>query len=223
MKIKFIIFLIYVSSANLFAQDLTMQGGDLSFSIGAGKNRYFEKEFDLFAPMTFPVNINYGINRYVELGLLYHPVIFTDRSNVDLGRGEEARNQSLGGIQAFGGSTKISVYNEYGIFGYLEAGAAYSSLRKDQYIEGVFNEKRGTGYQLFGGLGARYQLGDEYGEIYPWFFEISLMWVRHDYTIDSYKIASELQPRSDDDWDDLKFPSLDVFIKFGYQFRTKKK
>lgn len=206
---------------NFFGQEPTLQGGDFTVSIGAAKNRFFEEDFDLFAPFSLPVSIGYGINKHVELNMLYNPTIFDDRSSVDLSVSTQARNERLGGIQSFGAGGKVSTFNDLGMLGFLEFGSLFSLLDQQQYINGVFHERNGSGYQLFGGFGLRYQLGNEYGDIYPWYFEISVLWTQHIYEIDDYRIEGEVQPRTDDDWESLNFGSIDAAIKVGYRLRTR--
>lgn len=203
------------------AQEPTMRLGDLTVSVGAGKNRYLDEDFELFAPFTIPVNVNFGVNKYVEVGIEYNPVIFDDRSNVDLATGNQARNESLGGVQAFGAGAKVALYNDIGVLGFFQAGYNYSILDQQRYINGAYHERDGLGQQIYGGFGLRYQLGNEYGDIFPWYFEMNINWAQHTYTIQDYRIDDETQPRTDDDWDRLNFGSVDVFIKFGYRFRTK--
>ena len=126
-------------------------------------------------------------------------------------------------MQSGGINSKIALFNENGIFAFMELGVLYSDLKKNQYIEGLYHEKHGTGKQIMGGFGVRYHLGDEFGTIYPWFFEISGLWSRHNYSINTFRIEGESQSFSDSNWQDLKFGSLDINIKFGYRFRAKQR
>jgi hypothetical protein len=205
------------------AQDLeeALLKKDLTISIGGGKNRYYIPEFQLFAPLSIPLTVNYAFFKSFELGLMYQPSFFNDRSNADFQRGETAKNQSLGGVQSAGFNSKISLFNENGIFAFMETGLMFSELKKNQFIEGVFHEKHGTGRQIMGGFGVRYHLGDEFGTIYPWFFEFSALCSQHKFDIHTFRIESETQPSTDSNWQDLKFGALDINIKFGYRFRKK--
>ena len=218
---RVIVLFLFLFSANTVAQDLdeAILKGDLTVSLGGGKNRYYIQESQLFAPLSIPLSVNYAFFKFFDVGVMYQPSFFNDRSNADFMRGETAKNQSLGGVQSAGFNSKISLFNENGIFGFMEMGLLYSELKKNQFIEGVFHEKHGTGRQIMGGFGVRYHLGDEFGTIYPWFFEISGLWSRHTYNIHTFRIEGETQPSTDSNWQDLKFGALDINIKFGYRFR----
>ena len=73
----------------------------------------------------------------------------------------------------------------------------------------------------FGG-GIRYQLGNEYDDVFPWFFDISLVYTRYNINTTAYKINTISQPKGEGYWNDLKFGSLDVIMRFGYRLRFKK-
>ncbi len=214
---------LFLLSQKAIAQDLdeALLKKDLTISLGGGKNRYYIPEFQLFAPLSLPLTVNYAFFKSFELGLMYQPSFFNDRSNADFQRGETAKNQSLGGVQSGGFNSKISLFNENGILAFVETGLLFSELKKNQFIEGVFHEKHGTGRQIMGGFGVRYHLGDEFGTIYPWFFELSALWSQHKYDIHTFRIEGETQPSTDSNWQDLKFGALDINIKFGYRFRNK--
>lgn len=216
----FFFFLCFLSLVTIGAsEDNAFKKGDLSISLSASKSNYFSKEFELFAPISLPFNINFAPTSFLEIGALYIPTFFNDRSSVDLGRGPGDKNQSFGGIQAVGLNNRVVLYNFYGFFSYADIGVLYSKLNKKHWKEGVFLEKKGEGIQILGGVGIRYQLGDEYGELYPWFFELSGVFSNHRYEVYAYKLDNETQPRTDSNWDNLNFISLDVNIKFGYRFR----
>jgi hypothetical protein len=106
--------------------------------------------------------------------------------------------------------------------GYIQVNGGYSSLHKKQYIGGDFKELVGEGYNwsLAGGL--RYQLGNMYDDVFPWFFDFSLAYTRFNIQIDKYAVNNEIQPETESSWNDLKFGSIDVVIRIGYRIRFKK-
>ena len=128
---------IFLLSQKAIAQDLdeALLKKDLTISLGGGKNRYYIQEFQLFAPLSLPLTVNYAFFKSFELGLMYQPSFFNDRSNADFQRGETAKNQSLGGVQSGGFNSKISLFNENGILAFVETGLLFSELKKNQFIE----------------------------------------------------------------------------------------
>ena len=128
---------LFLLSQKAIAQDLdeALLKKDLTISLGGGKNRYYIQEFQLFAPLSLPLTVNYAFFKSFELGLMYQPSFFNDRSNADFQRGETAKNQSLGGVQSGGFNSKISLFNENGILAFVETGLLFSELKKNQFIE----------------------------------------------------------------------------------------
>lgn len=202
-------------------KDFGMQKGDFSISIGGGKNVFFDDEFDLVAPYLVPGALNFALTNKLEIGLEYAPTFFADRNNVNFGATSAAKNHQFGGIQAFGGDLKYAVYNDYGVMAYFSGGGKYASLDKNQYNEGELQELDGTGRIISIGAGVRYQLGDEDGDVFPWFFDLGIFYTRSHYAISSYKTDGNLQPTTDSHYQDLNFGGLDVVLRFGYRFRKK--
>ena len=83
------------------------------------------------------------------------------------------------------------------------------------------NEVIGEGYNWSFGGGIRYQLGNEYDDVFPWFFDISLV-----YTLHNINTTAQNQyyftTKGEGIGTDLKFGSLDVIMRFGYRLRFKK-
>lgn len=203
-------------------EDFGMQQGDFSISVGGGKNIYFQDEFEFVAPYMVPVSLGFAVHDKVELALEYTPVFFADRSNVNFAPTTAAKNHNYGNIHAFGGDVKYAVYNDYGVMAYFSGGGKYNIMDKNQYNNGTLEELDGTGNSIVLGFGVRYQLGDDQGDLFPWFFDIGIYYSRITYNISSFKSDGVLQPMSNSHYDPLKFNALDVAIRFGYRFRTKK-
>lgn len=209
----------------LMAEDedfLGMRAGDLSFSVGAGKNIYFDDAFELVAPYMVPVSLNYAIFNKLEIGLDYSPVFFADRSNVNFENTNALKNHNFGGIQSFGGNLRYAVYNDYGVMAYLSGGGKYNILDKNEYKDDHLLETDADGYNITVGLGVKYQLGDDHGDLFPWFFNMGIYYSRIKYDISSFRRDEALQPQTESGWNDLNFNGLDVVISFGYRFRSKK-
>ena len=203
-------------------KDLGMLRNDFSISIGAGKNKFFEDEFEFVAPYMANLSLDYVLFKNFELGLEYSPVFFSDRSNVNFANTGPAKNRNFGGIQSLGGNLKYGIYNDYGVLAYLTAGGKYAVLDRNQYDEGDLREIDGEGHYFSGGFGVRYQLGNEHGDVFPWFFEMSVLYTRTHFNVLHYSINEEVQPKSSEVWDDMDFNGIDVIIRFGYRFRKKK-
>jgi len=200
-----------------------MQKGDLSFSVGAGKNVFFDGEFEFVAPYMIPVSINIAFLDKMEIGLRYAPVFFADRSNVTFENVSAAKNHNFGGVQAFGGDLKYAIYNDYGVMAFISGGGMYNILNKNEYKNDYLHEINGQGYSVAGGIGARYQLGDDDGDLYPWYFEMGLYYSRVKYSITDYRLDEVVQPQTAERWNDMNFNGLDVTISFGYRLRSKNK
>ncbi|MFT6717154.1 MAG: hypothetical protein ACJA0Q_001805 [Saprospiraceae bacterium] len=199
-----------------------MQKGDFSFSVGAGKNVYFDEEFEFVAPYMIPVSINLALMNKLEIGLRYAPVFFADRNNVTFENATStAKNHKFGGVQAFGGDVKYAIYNDYGVMAFLSGGGTYNIMSKNEYDNGFLKEIDGVGYSITGGIGARYQLGDDDGDLFPWYFEMGLYCSRMKYDITNFEVDGLVQPNTESRWDDLNFNGLDIVISFGYRFRSE--
>jgi hypothetical protein len=204
-------------------KDYGMQKGDFSISVGAGKNVYFDEEFEFVAPYMVPVSMNITFMNKFEIGLRYAPVFFADRSNVTFENATStAKNHKFGGIQAFGGDLKYAIYNDYGVMAFISGGGMYNIMNKHEFDSGTLVEIDGTGHSFVGGIGARYQLGDDDGDLFPWYFEMALYYSRIKYNINDYKRDGLVQDQTSERWNDLNFNGLDVTISFGYRFRSKK-
>lgn len=205
-----------------FAQDESLLGKDLTISLGATKNRFFEDDqFRVAVPIELPLLINYGVNKKIEFGVEVSPMIFNDRSNFDFNGIDSLRNHFGGFMQNYNGVLQYSVNNNYRFNGYMQATGGYSYLHKKQWIRGTLNELIGSGYNFSFGGGLRYQMGNMYDDVFPWFFDFSVNYTRYNLEISDYKIKGEQQPKSDNAWNDLKFGSIDVSFRIGYRFRKK--
>ena len=224
---KIVLFILLTSSSYLFAQKKSesLKGSDITFSLGAGKNRFLETEEDgeflIAAPIELPINMNIGISKKVEIGTEWSPIIFNDRSSYNFEGYDSTKNKFGGYLQSMNLNLLYSLNNNYRMNGYIQVNGGYSSLHKKQYIGGDFNELVGEGYNwsLAGGL--RYQLGNMYDDVFPWFFDFSLVYTRFNLQIDRYAIDNVIQPETESSWNDLKFGSIDVVIRIGYRIRFK--
>ena len=225
---KIVLFILLISSSFLFAQKKSesLKGSDITFSLGAGKNRFLETEEDgkflIAAPIELPINLNVGINKKLEIGAEWAPIIFNDKSSYNFEGYDSTKNKFGGYLQSMNLNLLYSLNNNYRMNGYIQVNGGYSSLHKKQYIGGDFNELVGEGYNwsLAGGL--RYQLGNMYDDVFPWFFDFSLAYTRFNIQIDKYAVNNEIQPETESSWNDLKFGSIDVVIRIGYRIRFEK-
>tara|TARA_B100001173_G_scaffold101350_1_gene87825 strand:+ start:942 stop:1625 length:684 start_codon:yes stop_codon:yes gene_type:complete len=223
-----VLFILFISSSFLFAQKKSesLKGSDITFSLGAGKNRFLESEengkFLIAAPIELPVNINIGISKKVEIGAEWAPIIFNDKSSYNFEGYDSTKNKFGGYLQSMNLNLLYSLNNSYRMNGYLQLNGGYSSLHKKQYISGDFNELVGEGYNWSFGGGLRYQLGNMYDDVFPWFFDFSLVYTRFNLQIDKYAIDNVIQPKTESSWNDLNFGSIDVVIRIGYRIRLKK-
>ncbi|MBL55935.1 MAG: hypothetical protein CMP61_01985 [Flavobacteriales bacterium] len=211
------------SHLNAQTNDEALLGKDITLSIGAGKNKFFENyQFELAAPLEVPINLNIGINKQIEIGLEWSPLLFNDKSPYSFEGYDSTRNQFAGNLQNSNLNFQYSLNNYYRMNGYFQVNGGYSYLHKKQWIAGDLNEVIGEGYNWSFGGGIRYQLGNEYDDVFPWFFDISLVYTRYNINTTAYKINTISQPKGEGYWNDLKFGSLDVIMRFGYRLRFKK-
>lgn len=227
MKNIVILILILTSLSGYTQQkDESLKGKDITFSIGAGKNKFFEKqnqeEFLIAAPIELPINFNVGLSKKIEIGAEWTPIVFNDKSPYNFDGYDSTMNKFGGHLQSMNFNIQYSLNNNYRMNGYVQLNGGYSALHKKQWISGVLNELVGEGYNwsLAGGL--RYQLGNMYDDVFPWFFDFSLAYTRFNIQIDKYAIGGVLQPPGESSWNDLKFGSIDVVMRIGYRFRFKK-
>ena len=227
MKNIVIIILILTSLSGYTQQkDESLKGKDITFSIGAGKNKFFEKqnqeEFLIAAPIELPINFNVGLSKKIEIGAEWTPIVFNDKSPYNFDGYDSTMNKFGGHLQSMNFNIQYSLNNNYRMNGYVQLNGGYSALHKKQSISGDLNELVGEGYNwsLAGGL--RYQLGNMYDDVFPWFFDFSLAYTRFNIQIDKYAINNILQPPGESSWNDLKFGSIDVVMRIGYRFRFKK-
>lgn len=225
---KIVLFILLTSSSYLFAQKKSesLKGSDITFSLGAGKNRFLEKEeegkFLIAAPIELPINMNIGISKKVEIGAEWSPIIFNDRSSYNFEGYDSTKNKFGGYLQSMNLNLLYSLNNNYRMNGYLQLNGGYSALHKKQFVGGKLNELVGEGYNWSFGGGLRYQLGNMYDDVFPWFFDFSLVYTRFNLQIDRYAIDNVIQPETESSWNDLKFGSIDVVIRIGYRIRFKK-
>ena len=227
MKNIVVLILILTSLSGYTQQkDESLKGKDITFSIGAGKNKFFEKqnqeEFLIAAPIELPINFNVGLSKKIEIGAEWTPIVFNDKSPYNFDGYDSTMNKFGGHLQSMNFNIQYSLNNNYRMNGYVQLNGGYSALHKKQSISGDLNELVGEGYNwsLAGGL--RYQLGNMYDDVFPWFFDFSLAYTRFNIQIDKYAISGVLQPPGESSWNDLKFGSIDVVMRIGYRFRFKK-
>lgn len=220
---RVILFILITSVFPTFGQDEATLPKDVTISIGAGKNRFFEeREFVLAAPLSVPFLINVGIFKNTEFGVEFNPIFFNDRSAYNLSTTvDSTRNHFSGNLLNFNGNIQHSIVNNFRMSGYVKAGLGYSALHKKQWIVGKYNELLGSGYNYSFGGGLRYQLGNEYDDVFPWYFDFSILYTGFNLKIDNFLIDDVRQPASNDSWDPLKFGSIDVILRLGYRFRKK--
>ncbi len=226
MKNIIILILILVSlSGHTQQKEESLKGKDITFSIGAGKNKFFEKqnqeEFLIAAPIELPINFNIGLSKKIEIGAEWTPIVFDDKSPYEIYTGDSTTNKFGGYLQSMNFNLQHSFNSNYRMNGYIQLNGGYSSLHKKQWVNGNLNELVGKGYNwsLAGGL--RYQLGNMYDDVFPWFFDFSLAYTRFNIQIDKYAIDGVIQPRDERSWNDLKFGSIDVVMRIGYRLRFK--
>lgn len=212
-----------ISFFSLYAQEEAVLPKDVTISIGAGKSRFYEdREFILAAPLEVPILLNFGIFKNTELGLEFAPLFFNDKSAYNLSTEiDSTKNHFSGNILSFNSKIQHSLINTLRLSAYVQAGGGYTLLHKKQLIIGDLNELIGDGYSYSFGGGLRYQLGNEYNDVYPWFFDFSLVYTRFNFLISEYTINGKTQPTSDQSWTPLNFGSIDVILRLGYRFRNK--
>ena len=227
MKNIVVLILILTSLSGYTQQkDESLKGKDITFSIGAGKNKFFEKqnqeEFLIAAPIELPINFNVGLSKKIEIGAEWTPIVINDKSPYNFDGYDSTMNKFGGHLQSMNFNIQYSLNNNYRMNGYVQLNGGYSALHKKQSISGDLNELVGEGYNwsLAGGL--RYQLGNMYDDVFPWFFDFSLAYTRFNIQIDKYAINNILQPPGESSWNALKFGSIDVVMRIGYRFRFKK-
>lgn len=220
---RVLLFILICTTCLTYGQDEATLPKDITFSIGAGKNRFFEdREFELAAPLSVPILLNVGIFKNTEFGVEFNPILFNDRSAYNLSTDiDSTRNHFSGNILNYNGIIQHSLVNNFRMSGYVKVGGGYTTLHKQQWIVGDLNELIGTGYNYSFGGGLRYQLGNEYDDVYPWYFDFSLVYTRFNIEIDEYTIDNVTQPSSSKSWQPLNFGSIDVILRLGYRFRKK--
>ncbi len=226
MKNIVVLILILTSLSGYTQQkDESLKGKDITFSIGAGKNKFFEKqnqeEFLIAAPIELPINFNIGLSKKIEIGAEWTPIVFNDKSPYNFDGYDSTMNKFGGHLQSMNFNIQYSLNNNYRMNGYIQLNGGYSALHKKQWVSGDLTELVGEGYNwsLAGGL--RYQLGNMYDDVFPWFFDFSLAYTRFNIQIDKYAIDGVIQPEGERSWNDLKFGSIDVVMRIGYRLRFK--
>lgn len=223
IKNLLLFFLFIGLSGPSIAQNEALLGKDLTISLGAGKNRFFESEiFDLAAPIELPLKINVGINKRMEAGVEYQPIIFNNRSAIDLAARDSNRNQFAGSMHSANANFQYSLQNNYRLNGYIQLSGGYTYLHTKHWTFGELNEVIGTGYNWSATGGLRYQLGNTNNDVFNWFFDFALAYTRFNLDITDSRIDGVSLPKDDKTWNDLKFGSIDVIIQIGYRFRFKK-
>lgn len=222
---KLVYLFLFCSLLGVAQDDLALKQGDISISFGAGSNRYLESEnFTTTTPLEAPIELNVGLNKYFEVGTEWSITFFNNKTQNGTTRNiDTTKNKSIGNMINYSGSIKYSLNNNYRSNGYLVAGGGFSDLNKRTWIGGKFHEQYGEGYNWMIGGGLRYQLGNMYDDVFPWFFDFSLTYTRYKHGIMQFLVDNELQPRVESGWDDLNFGSIDVAIRIGYRIRYKKK
>ena len=222
---RFLIFNIFLFATLISIgqqNDESLIAKDLTISIGAGKNKFFEeREFELTAPLEVPTQLNLGLSKKLEIGLEWSPIIFNDRFSYNIFNSDSLRSVHKGGINNGIFNIQYSMNNNYRMNGYIQAGGGYTYLHKKQWIIGDLNELIGEGYNWSIGGGLRYQLGNIYDDVFPWFFDVSLAYTRFNINITEFSINEVLEPKESPSWQDLNFGSIDVLLRFGYRFRVK--
>jgi len=221
--------LILLTFTGLFAypqgKDESLKGKDFTFSIGAGKNKFFEKqnreEFLIAAPLELPLNLNVGLNKKIEVGAEWTPIVFNDKSQYNFDGYDSTMNKFGGHLQSMNFNFQYSLNNTYRMNGYIQLNGGYSLLHKKQWISGDLNELVGDGYNYSIAGGLRYQLGNMYDDVFAWFFDFSVSYTRFNIKIEKYAIDNVLQPKGENSWNDLKFGSIDVVMRIGYRFRYR--
>jgi hypothetical protein len=222
-----VVLILILTSLSGYAQqkDESLKGKDITFSIGAGKNKFFEKqnqeEFLIAAPIELPINFNIGLSKKIEIGAEWTPIVFNDKSPYNFDGYDSTMNKFGGHLQSMNFNIQYSLNNNYRMNGYIQLNGGYSALHKKQWVSGDLTELVGEGYNwsLAGGL--RYQLGNMYDDVFPWFFDFSLAYTRFNIQIDKYAIDGVIQPEGERSWNDLKFGSIDVVMRIGYRLRFK--
>lgn len=219
---KHLIYLLILISSVSFGQEKSLLAKDVTISLGAGKNKFFEKrEFAVAVPIELPSTIIVGLNNQFEFGIEYAPILFNDRSSSDFQGLDSTRNHFGGNLQSFNAILQYSLNNNYRFNGYLQATGGYSMLHKKRWIVGDLNEVIGEGHNWSIGCGARYQLGNMYDDVFPWFFDFSLVYTRYNIEITDFLIENIQQPKVNSTWDPLNFGAVDVVLRIGYRFRKK--
>jgi hypothetical protein len=223
MKRALILLFILITASPVHSQDETVLPKDVTISIGAGKNRFYEeREFLLAAPLEAPILVNIGIFKNTELGFEFAPLFFNDRSAYNLSTEIDSTKNHFGGnILSYNAHVQHSLINTFRMSAYVQAGGGYTALHKKQLIIGDLNELIGDGYTYSFGGGLRYQLGNEYNDVYPWFFDFSLVYTKYNFNISEFNINDVSQQQIDESWAPLNFGSVDVILRFGYRFRKK--
>ena len=223
MKSVLLYLFIIISVSPLYSQDETVLPKDITISIGAGKNRFFEeREFILASKLEAPILINIGIFKNTEIGFEFTPLFFNDQSQYNLTTEyDSTRNHFGGNTLSFNAHIQHSLLNTYRMSAYIQGGGGYTALHKKQLIIGDLNELIGDGYSYTFGGGLRYQLGNAYDDVFPWFFDLALVYTKYSFVISEYSINGTTQPSTNESWDPLKFGSIDVILRFGYRFRKK--
>lgn len=222
-----VLLILIITSLSGFTQDgeESLQAKDLNFSIGAGKNKFFEKQnkeqFATAAPIELPVILNIGLSKKIEIGVEWTPILFNDKSPYNFEGYDSTINKFSGYLQSMNINIQYSANNTNRMNGYFQLNGGYSALHKKQWINGEINELIGEGYNwsLAGGL--RYQLGNMYDDVFPWFFDFSLAYTRFNIQVDKYAIGGILQPKNEQSWSDIKFGSIDAVMRIGYRLRFK--
>tara|TARA_B100001778_G_C18487151_1_gene583254 strand:+ start:234 stop:914 length:681 start_codon:yes stop_codon:yes gene_type:complete len=222
-----VVLILILTSLSGYTQqkDESLKGKDITFSIGAGKNKFFEKqnqeEFLIAAPIELPINFNIGLSKKIEIGAEWTPIVFNDKSPYNFDGYDSTMNKFGGHLQSMNFNIQYSLNNNYRMNGYIQLNGGYSALHKKQWVSGDLTELVGEGYNwsLAGGL--RYQLGNMYDDVFPWFFDFSLAYTRFNIQIDKYAIDGVIQPEGERSWNDLKFGSIDVVMRIGYRLRFK--
>ncbi len=206
----------------------TTSGGNFIISAGASKNSYFHNAFRSqpvpAAVFEFPLSMEIMASQINSFGIKTSVGLINDISNSYLENNNSALKNHNTGYLLFGSANyNYYAYNEDRLLWKITIDGGYGYMDKIKFINDVKGELKGQGYIYGIGSSLRYHLGNEYGDVYPAFFELGISTERLNMNIKENTNGGKVVAATDASWQPLKFNTLNICLSFGYRFGKTKK
>jgi hypothetical protein len=197
--------------------------GNFIVSLGASKDSYFTPLFQQASAFSFPLNMEVMLPGDFSIGVKGNPVFIDNVSNSYLSSSNSLKKNDNTGYLLFGmGTLSYYAYNEARLLWKITGEAGYGKMDKIKYEEDIRSQVKAEGMIYRLGTSIRYHLGNDYDDIYPTFFELSIGTSRLMMNVKESYLQGVTLPRTHSSWAPLNFSTLDIALTFGYRFGKAK-